>query len=97
MGDHISTKRARELDTVNRVYGSEFDDIVARFAETIASKPPLAIQAIKRSAAIATRTGVEEGIVYDRQQFDPLLATEDHEKGARAFAEDDYGPTFTGR
>lgn len=97
MGDHISTKRARELDIVNRVYGSEFDDIVARFAETIASKPPLAIQAIKRSALIATRTGLEDGIVYDRQQFDPLLATEDHEKGARAFAEDDYGPTFTGR
>lgn len=97
IGDHISAKRARELGIVNRVYGSEFDDVVARFAETIASKPPLAIQAIKRSAAIATRTGLEEGLMYDRQQFDPLLATEDHEEGARAFAEDDYEPTFTGR
>lgn len=63
--------------------GGEFDDAVAEFVEMIASKPPLAIQAIKRSAAIATQTGLEEGIAYDRQQFEPLLATEDHDEGAQ--------------
>jgi enoyl-CoA hydratase/carnithine racemase len=96
-GDHISADRARELNLVRGVYGEKFDSAVTEFAETIASKPPLAIQAIKRSAAIAMQTGLEEGIAYDRQQFEPLLSTEDHEKGARAFAEDDYEPTFKGQ
>ncbi|WP_323173350.1 enoyl-CoA hydratase/isomerase family protein [Natrialba sp. PRR66] len=96
-GDHISADRACELNLVREVYGAEFDDAVAEFAETIASKPPLAIQAIKRSAAIAAQTGVEEGVAYDRQQFESLLETEDHKEGVRAFAEDDYEPTFTGR
>lgn len=96
--DHVTAEQANELELVNRVYDAdEFDDAVADFAESIASKPPLAIQAIKRSAAIATQTGLDEGIEYDRQQFEPLLATDDHEEGARAFAEDGYEPTFKGR
>ncbi|UHQ96123.1 enoyl-CoA hydratase/isomerase family protein [Natrinema halophilum] len=96
-GDHISADRAHELNLVKRFSDEEFDDAVAEFAEKIASKPPLAIQAIKRSASVATQTDLEEGFKYDRQQFKPLLATEDHEKGARAFVEDDYEPSFTGR
>lgn len=96
-GEHICAERARELGIVREVYGTGFNDAVEEFAETIASKPPLAIQAIKRSAAIASQTGLEEGIEYDRQQFKPLLSTEDHEEGARGFAEDDYEPVFKGR
>jgi enoyl-CoA hydratase/carnithine racemase len=96
-GEHISGERAGELGIVREVYGNGFDEAVEEFAKTIASKPPLAIQAIKRSAAIASKTGIEEGIEYDRQQFKPLLSTEDHKKGARGFAEDDYEPEFKGR
>lgn len=96
-GDHISASRAHELQIVNRVYSTDFDDAVSEFAETIASQPPLAIQAIKRSGTISTQTGLEEGIAYDRQQFGSLSETEDHEKGVRAFAEDEYEPTFLGR
>ena len=97
-GDHIGADRAADLGIVNRVYGDdEFDEEVEAFAETIAAKPPLAIQAIKESARKATQVGLEEGIAYDQQQFEPLLATEDYEEGARAFAEDDYEPEFRGR
>lgn len=96
-GDHISAERAHELGIVNRVYDDDLDAAVDEFAETIASKPPLAIQAIKESANMATQTGLAEGRRYDRNLFEPLLDTEDHKEGARGFAEDDYEPSFKGR
>lgn len=96
-GEHLPAERAQELGIVNRVYGDDFDEAVAEFAEEIASKPPLAIQAIKKSARTATQTGLEEGITYDGEQFSGLLQTDDHAEGARGFAEDDYEPEFKGR
>ena len=95
-GDHISAARADELGIVNRV-PDDLEEATQEFAEKIASKPPLAIQAIKESARISTQTSLEEGIAYDNKLFEPLLSTEDHEEGARAFAEDDYEPEFKGR
>jgi enoyl-CoA hydratase/carnithine racemase len=95
-GDHISAARAEELGIVNRV-PDDIDAETQEFAEKIASKPPLAIQAIKESASVATQTGLREGRQYDRRLFEPLLETEDHKEGAKAFAEDDYEPEFTGR
>lgn len=96
-GEHITAQRARELGIVNRVYGDDLDEETRAFAGTIASKPPLAIQAIKRSADVAVQTGLAEGREYDRRQFQPLFETEDFEEGTRAFAEDDYEPEFKGR
>ena len=95
-GDHISATRAAELGIVNRV-PDDLDEATEEFAEKIASKPPLAIQTIKNSARISTQTSLKAGIDYDNNVFEPLLATEDHEEGARAFAEDDYEPEFKGR
>lgn len=97
-GDHISADRAAEAGIVNRVYPDEkLDDAVAEFATTIASKPPLSIQAIKQSASMATEVGLEAGLEYDRKLVEPLFGTEDHEAGVRAFGEDDYEPEFQGR
>lgn len=96
-GDHLPAERAQELGIVNRVYGEDLDDATREFAETIASKPPLAVQAIKDAANVATQTGLREGRAYDRRRFESLLDTEDHREGARAFAEDDYEPEFVGR
>lgn len=95
-GEHIGADRARDLGIVNRVPG-DLDEATHRFAETIASKPPLAIQAIKECANVATQTGLREGQQCDRRLFEPLLNTENHEEEARAFAEDDYEPEFAGR
>ncbi len=96
-GDHISASRADELDIVNRVYEDDLDDAVREFAEKIASKPPLSVQAIKDSARMATETGLEEGRTYDEQLFLSLRGTEDFQKGTRAFSEEDYEPEFKGR
>lgn len=96
-GERISAERANELDIVSRVYDDSLDEAVLEFAETIASKPPLAIQAIKDSANMATEVGLAEGRKYDASLIEPLFATEDFEKGARAFAEEDYEPEFDGK
>ena len=96
-GDHLSAERAHELDIVNRVYGDDLDEATREFAETLAAKPPLAVQAIKDAANVSTQVGLDEGRSYDRRRFEPLLDTEDHQEGARAFAEDDYEPEFEGR
>ncbi|WP_222912855.1 enoyl-CoA hydratase/isomerase family protein [Natrinema sp. SYSU A 869] len=95
-GEHISADRARDLGIVTRV-PDNLDEATRDFAETIASKPPLSIQAIKESGNIATQTGLREGRQYDRRLFERLLETADHEEGAKAFAEDDYEPEFRGR
>lgn len=97
-GEHISASRAAEAGIINRVYDEgELDDEVEEFALTIASKPPLSIQTLKQSAYTATEVGLEEGLDYDRKLCEPLYGTEDHEKAAKAFAEDDYDPEFNGR
>jgi enoyl-CoA hydratase/carnithine racemase len=97
-GEHISAERAHEVGVVNRVYDEdELDEAVDEFAEEVASKPPLSIQAIKQSGNMAPEVGLTEGLEYDRKLSKPLFGTEDHEEGAKAFAEDDYEPEFKGR
>jgi len=94
----LSGSEAADHGLVNSAHDAgELDDAVAEFADIIAGQPPLAIQAIKRSADMAVESGLHEGIEYDQRQFAPLLGTEDAEEGMRAFADDDYEPEFKGR
>ncbi len=97
-GRHVPAPEMAEYGVVNDVHADDdLDDAVAEFAEELASKPPLSIQAIKKSANMANHVGLREGREYDRKAFEPLLATDDHAEGAKAFAEDDYEPEFTGK
>lgn len=97
-GNHISAAEAAEEDLVNHVYSSDgFEDQVASFVSEIANKPPLAVRGIKSSATIATELGLNEGRRFDQAQFSQLLSSEDHKEGVKAFAEDDYEPTFAGK
>lgn len=96
LGSHISADDALEANIVNRVYGDDLDEKTREFAETIAAKPPLAIQAIKESANMAVETGLLEGRRFDHELGTHLRQTEDYEKATRAFAEDDYEPVFEG-
>lgn len=94
----VSGTEAASHGLVNSAHpADELDDAVAGLADRIASQPPLAIQAIKRSANMAVQSNLREGLEYDSRQFAPLLSTEDAEEGMRAFAEDDYEPEFKGR
>lgn len=97
-GDHYSAEQAAEWDILNHVYpDGDLDDEVDAFAAQLAGQPPLSIQRIKESANVANQTGLKEGREFDRKAFEPLLSTEDFAEGARAFAEDDYEPEFTGK
>lgn len=97
LGTHITAEEARDAGIVNRVYGDEFEKATREFAETIADKPPLAIQAIKESANMAVETGLSEGRKFDHELGGYLRQTKDYEKATRAFAEDDYEPVFEGK
>ena len=97
-GEHVTAERADEEGIVNYAYpDDDLDGEVESFVETIAEKPPLAVRTIKDSGNVAVETDLHEGRKYDRRAFAPLLETEDHEEGARAFAEDDYEPEFKGK
>ena len=95
-GKRIGATEAAEYKLVNQVVGDEIMDVTRSIAESVAAKPPLATQAIKQSARMSSQTGLNEGRKYDRRIYERLRQTEDHEKGTRAFAEDDYEPEFTG-
>ncbi len=97
-GDHVPAKRARELGLVNRVYGDEeFDEAVEEFVEELAGQAPLAVRAIKDTGTRSRDVDISQGVAYDRRTFSVLLDTEDHEEGARAFADDEYEPEFEGK
>ncbi|WP_121744365.1 enoyl-CoA hydratase/isomerase family protein [Natronorubrum halophilum] len=96
-GDHISAERAADEGIINHVYADdEFEDAVDEFVTDLAGQAPLAIQAIKQSAAMAVQTGLNEGVAYDGQLFAELLQTDDHAEGAAAFGED-RDPEFQGK
>jgi enoyl-CoA hydratase/carnithine racemase len=97
-GEHISAERAAEAGVLNHVHpDDDLDAEVEEFVGTLAEKPPLAVRAVKDSGNVAVESGLREGRKYDRRIFGTLLETDDHDEGARAFAEDDYKPEFTGR
>jgi enoyl-CoA hydratase/carnithine racemase len=95
-GKHITGREAREYNLVNDVHSDEtFDDAVQELTETIASKPPLAIQAVKESADLGSE--IIERRKHDRLQSNYLKTTDDHKEGVRAFAYSDYQPSFKGK
>ena len=65
-------------------------------ADTIASMPPLAVRAAKRSVLAAAELPLSAGLRAERDAFFDLFATDDQREGMRAFQEK-RSPTWTGR
>ena len=65
-------------------------------ADTIASMPPLAVRAAKRSVLAAAELPLSAGLRAEREAVFELFATEDQREGMRAFQEK-RPPTWTGR
>ena len=65
-------------------------------ADTIASMPPLAVRAAKRSVLAAAELPLSAGLRAEREAFFDLFATEDQREGMRAFQEK-RPPRWTGR
>lgn len=71
-------------------------DAALELADTIASMPPLAVRAAKRSVLAAAELSLTAGLQAERAAFFDLFATEDQREGMRAFMEK-RSPTWTGR
>ena len=65
-------------------------------ADTIASMPPLAVRAAKRSVLAAAELPLSAGLRAERDAFFDLFATDDQREGMRAFQEK-RSPTWTSR
>jgi enoyl-CoA hydratase len=108
----IGTARAMELVLTGRMMGaqeahaaglvttvvpaSEVIDAALTLADTIASMPPLAVRAAKRSVLAAAELPLSAGLRAEREAFFDLFATDDQREGMRAFQEK-RPPTWTGR
>ena len=65
-------------------------------ADQIASMPPLAVRAAKRSVLAAAELPLSAGLRAEREAFFDLFATADQREGMQAFQEK-RSPTWTGR
>lgn len=96
-GEHIPADQAESEGIVDQVVpADELEPTVMAFAETLASKPPLAIRAVKDVVNMAQETGLWEGRMYEHRANDTLRETHDHKEGVRAFQEK-RDPEFEGR
>lgn len=95
-GEFLDGEQAADLGLVTEIT-EDVDGAARDLAERLASKPPLAIQAIKESVGIATETGLRAGRRHDSRLVDPLYHTDDHATAAAAFGEDGDDPSFEGR
>jgi enoyl-CoA hydratase len=67
-----------------------------KLAQTIASKPPLAVRLAKEVMLKAFETTLEAGLNVERKSYTLLTATEDRREGIAAFLEKRW-PRFSGR
>ena len=94
-GKIIDAEEADEIGLVNHVYEEDaFEEEVYGFADSIASKSPIALRLAK--ASIHRAMNIEAGLEFDKVAGSMLYGTEDQKEGARAFLED-RDPEFTGR
>jgi enoyl-CoA hydratase len=96
-GRMMTADEAFAAGLITRVVPAELYLIEAmRLAQTIAAKPPLAVQLAKDAVLKAFDTTLETGLAYERRSFNLLFATEDRREGMAAFLEK-RAPAFEGR
>ena len=96
-GTSITAAEAYRIGLVNRVVPIETLMVEARkFANELASKPPISIRMAKEAILKAQDTTLEVGLDFERKSFYTLFATEDSKEGMKAFVEK-RKPIFKGR
>jgi len=87
-GETFTADEALKWGLVNKVVPNEFLLAEAQsLAKKIASKPPLAVQAIKSVVQKSFEAYLEECLDFERHKFNSLFATEDQKEGMKAFIE----------
>jgi len=96
-GKPVSAEDAQRMGLVNTVVPPEsLLNEAKRVANEIASKPPIAIRAVKEAILRAQDTTLEVGLEFERKSFDTLFRTEDGREGMKAFIEK-RKPVFKGK
>ena len=96
-GRTMDAAEAKQAGLVTAVVpAAETIERALTLADTIASMPPLAVRAAKRSVLAAAELPLSEGLRRERQAFFDLFATQDQREGMRAFSEK-RAPVWTGR
>ena len=96
-GSVVGPDEALQMGLVNRVVPHErlMEETVS-LAETIASKPPLAVRMMKRAVYQGQTSTLRAHLDYISSQLSLLSETQDHQEAARAFLEK-RKPVFKGR
>ncbi len=96
-GRTIGAIEAERIGLVSRlVPQADLMDAALELAVTIAGQAPVAVLAAKESIKLADELPLSAGLRHERQAFDLLFATEDHEEGMTAFVEK-RSPHWKGR
>ncbi len=95
-GELIDAAEAQRIGLVERVVpaGQSLPE-ARRIAALIASKAPLAVEAIKRTIADGTGLSLAEGLALEALAFGAVAATSDAKEGTAAFLEK-RAPAFRG-
>lgn len=87
-GAIIDATRAEQIGLVNRVAPAGTALAVAReFADTIASRGPIAVREAKRAVDLAFDVPLDQGLAAELDASERIFASEDMLEGARAFFE----------
>ncbi len=96
-GDVLNAPEALELGIVNKVVPHEYlMEETVKFANKIASKPPLAVRMMKRAVYQSQTSGLRAHLDYISSQLSLLTEIEDHIEAAKAFLEK-RKPYFSGK
>ncbi|MCS7110468.1 MAG: 3-hydroxyacyl-CoA dehydrogenase/enoyl-CoA hydratase family protein [Candidatus Caldarchaeum sp.] len=86
LGDRISADEALRIGLVNKVVKPEkLEEELTALAEKLASKPPLAVRAVKQLVLMARESPLSKGLAAERLFFADLIFTKDFMEGVSAF------------
>lgn len=97
LGERISAEEAERIGIVNRVVPADaFEDFVAGWARTLASKSPVLMRLGKDAMHRQQDLPLDAALRYLQHNLSLAFATEDIQEGVRAFFEK-RDPEWTGR
>lgn len=97
-GDPIDAVEAQNLGLVNRlIEDGDVSTAAYDLAETVASKPPLAVEAAKQLITEGQDADLQSALSFEQEVSFTLYGTEDCAEGIQAFLEDRSPNRFKGR
>jgi enoyl-CoA hydratase len=87
-GERISAEEALKFGVINKIVAPELLlEETMKFANRLASQPPISLRLIKDSVNKAVDSSLSEGMQYERKNFYLLFSTQDQKEGMNAFIE----------